>query len=308
MATGKLRLGGGEEKVGIDDADAEGAEGLVGVEVVDGVGGDLNAGRLPELHDVGGDPIIPHSDEFDARGGGEVENVFWGPIGVAVESEEDGAPRVDGHDPVEHLGMIDLDDEAIEEGGVDGGGGGDEGFELAADGGLVDGFGISDDIKIGILLHEAEELGEVGGVILVGNEAGEEVGAGEGLGLIGGGLAPSGWVVGEDEVVVVGDGEIDLKDAVAEGIVEERSVGGVSVGVAVDAAESVGDIGVLGPRIVELVSGGNGWIGGAGRAGGGRVIYWGWGDYLEDQKGAEAEQREDGADDGDEGGARETRL
>lgn len=86
-----------------------------------------------------------------------------------------------------------------------------------------------------------------------------------------------------------------------------RASGGVSVGVAVDAAESVGDIGVLSPRIVELISGGNGWIGGAGRVGGGRIIYW-RGDYLEDKKGAETEQREDGADDGDEGGARETRL
>ena len=34
----------------------------------------------------------------------------------------------------------------------------------------------------------------------------------------------------------------------------------------------------------------------------------GGGDYLEDKKGAEAEQREDGADDGDEGGAREVGL
>lgn len=112
-------------------------------------------------------------------------------------------------------------------------------------------------------------------MILIGNEVGEEVGPGEGLGLISGGLTPSGRVVSEDEVIVVGDGEIDLKDAMAEGVVEEKSVGGVSVGVAVDAAESVGDIGVLGPRIVELVSGGNGWIGGAGRVGGDRIIYWG---------------------------------
>lgn len=34
----------------------------------------------------------------------------------------------------------------------------------------------------------------------------------------------------------------------------------------------------------------------------------GGGDYLEDKKGTEAEQREDGADDGDEGGAREVGL
>lgn len=45
---------------------------MVGVEVVDGVGGDLNAGGLPELHNVGGDPVVPHGDELDAGGGGEV--------------------------------------------------------------------------------------------------------------------------------------------------------------------------------------------------------------------------------------------
>ena len=65
-------MGGGEEEVGVDDADTEFAEGLVGVEVVDGVGGDLNAGGLPELHNVGGDPVVPHGDELDAGGGGEV--------------------------------------------------------------------------------------------------------------------------------------------------------------------------------------------------------------------------------------------
>ena len=57
-------------------------------------------------------------------------------------------------------------------------------------------------------------------MILIGNEVGEEVGPGEGLGLISGGLAPSGRVVGEDKVIVVGEGEINFKNAVTEGVIE----------------------------------------------------------------------------------------
>ena len=146
----------------------------------------------------------------------------------------------------------------------------DEDFKLAADGGFVAGFGVGDDVKIGVFLHEAEELGEVGGVILVGNEVGEEVGAGEGLGLVGGGLAPSGWVVGEDKVIIVGESEVNFKNAVTEGVIEQEGVGGVGVGFAVDAAEGVGDVRVLGPRVIKLIVGsGKRWVGGSG------IIYWG---------------------------------
>lgn len=179
----------------------------------------------------------------------------------------------------------------------------DEDFKLAADGGFVTGFGVGDDVKIRVFLHQAQELGEVGGVILVGNEVGEEVGTGEGLGLVGGGLAPSGWIVGEDKVIVVGEGEVNFKNAVTEGVIEQESIGGVGVGVAVDAAESVGDVRMLGPGVIKLVGGG-----GERRVGRSRVIYWGGGDYLEDEKDAKAEQHEDGADDGDEDGAREMGL
>ena len=127
---------------------------------------------------------------------------------------------MDGHNPVQHGGVIDLDDEAVKQGGVKVGGGLDEDFKLAADGGFVAGFGVGDDVKIRVFLHQAQELGEVGGVILVGNEVGEEVGAGEGLGLISGGLTPGRWVVGEDKVVVVGESEVNFKDTVTEGVIE----------------------------------------------------------------------------------------
>lgn len=146
----------------------------------------------------------------------------------------------------------------------------DEDFKLAADGGFVTGFGVGDDVKIGVFLHQAQELGEVGGVILVRNEVGEEVGTGEGLGLVGGGLAPGRWVVGEDKVIIVGESEVNFKNAVTEGVIEQEGVGGVGVGFAVDAAEGVGDVGMLGPRVVKLVGGG-----GERRVGRSRVIYWG---------------------------------
>lgn len=179
----------------------------------------------------------------------------------------------------------------------------DENFKLAADGGFVTGFGVGDDVKIRVFLHQAQELGEVGGVILVGNEVGEEVGTGEGLGLVGGGLTPGRWVVGEDKVIIVGESEVNFKNAVTEGIIEQEGIGGVGVGVTVDAAEGMGDVGMLGPRVVKLVGGGGErWVRRS------RVIYWGGGDYLEDEKDAKAEQHEDGADDGDEGGAREMGL
>lgn len=119
------------------------------------MGGDFDAGGLPELHNVGGDPVVPHGDELDARGGGEVEDVFWGPIGVIIEGENDGAPGVDGHNPVQHGGVIDLDDETVKQGGVKVGGGLDEDFKLAADGGFVAGFGVGDDIEVGVFLHQA---------------------------------------------------------------------------------------------------------------------------------------------------------
>ena len=105
---------------------------------------------------------------------------------------------------------------------------------------------------------------------MVGNEVGEEVGTGEGLGLVGGGLAPGRWVVGEDKVIIVGESEVNFKNAVTEGVIEQEGVGGVGVGFAVDAAEGVGDVGMLGPRVVKLVGGG-----GERRVGRSRVIYWG---------------------------------
>ena len=127
-------------------------------EVVDGMGGDFDAGRLPGVSNFWSEPVVPHGDEFYSRFFAKGENVFWSPdTFVGIEGIDDGFPGIDFHDPLEHFWFINLNDEAIEQRRVNGVGSFDKGVELLVDISFAINLGVSDDINIGILLEETEE-------------------------------------------------------------------------------------------------------------------------------------------------------
>lgn len=118
--------------------------------------GDFDAGRLPEVGDVSGEPGIPHGDEFDTRSLRESQDTFWRPVWVAVECIDDGFPGVNIHNIAQHFRSIDLDNEAIEETGVDSISCINEGGELLTNIFFVKEFSVGYDINVGIFLEDFE--------------------------------------------------------------------------------------------------------------------------------------------------------
>ena len=103
--------------------DAEGIEAVDIIEVVNGMGNDSEISGFPGVDDGLIDPTSDYGNDFDAGFFGEGEDVLWRPsIPDGVESVKDGLPGVDFHGPVKHFGVVNLDDEAIEKGFVDGSG------------------------------------------------------------------------------------------------------------------------------------------------------------------------------------------
>ncbi len=149
----------GEEIVGVEKLDVVIlGEGLDFVEIVDGEGGDGEAGGVPGVGSVVVDPIATGGDDFDAGFEGKIADVFDGPVGVLVESVDDGVPGVECHDPVEHFGVIDLDDKAVEDGGVAGLSVVDNLGKFFFDIWLVGVFGVGDDINVGVFKHKIDEF------------------------------------------------------------------------------------------------------------------------------------------------------
>ncbi len=161
--------------------------------------------------------------------------------------------------------MVDLRDEAVEKGEIDGAGGFDESGELFANILFVGEFGVGDDVDVGIFSEDLKEKLEIDGVVLVLPERGHEVGVGEvgrryvrgadfGVVLDSGGVFPVVGVVSGDGFVVIGQEEVDFEDAMTEAIIQEECFVRISVGIAENAAEGVGDVGVIvGPAVVEAV-------------------------------------------------------
>ncbi len=87
------------------------------VEVVDGEGGDGQIVIVPKFSGVGllAEFITISGNNFDAGCLGEFDDVFWCPVRVLIESVNDGFPGVDIHNPVEHFGVVNLNDEAVED-------------------------------------------------------------------------------------------------------------------------------------------------------------------------------------------------
>ena len=86
----------------------------------------------------------------------ESEDILRSPIRVAIKGINDGFPGVNVHNPGEHVGLVDLRNEAVEKGEIDGAGGFDEGGELLADVFFVGEFGVCNNIDVWILLKYFE--------------------------------------------------------------------------------------------------------------------------------------------------------
>lgn len=150
-----LRPDFGEEIIGVEMSNTEGTETLNVVEVVDGVGDDGEIGVFPCVDDGLVDPASDYGDDFDAGFFGKSEDVFWCPsIPDGVKGIEDGFPRVDFHNPVEHFGVVNLDDESIEEGFVDGFGEFDNHIKLRLYSRFIGVFAVGNDVDVGVGLHE----------------------------------------------------------------------------------------------------------------------------------------------------------
>ncbi len=253
-----MGLGSGDEKVGVDEADAEVSEAGFFGGVVDSVGGDFKVGGSEEIGDFWGEPGAPDSDELDARRFSEGDDVFWGPVGVGIKSVDDGFPRVDLHNPVEHGLVVDLDDEAVKDFGVVNGiCVVDEFGELMGGVGLVGIAGVGDEVGVGELDEEVDEPAVVKEVITAVEKIGFGAGGSEGSVGAGGDVAIEEIrTVGGNSDAVVGGCEIDFKNAMTERIIEKEGFVGVSIGGAKDAAKGVGDVGVLGPGVVESIASG----------------------------------------------------
>lgn len=149
------------EKISIDDIGTASA-GIFGTSVlVDGMGGNENAGGFP-ISDIFGrevfvEPSIPKGNEFHTTLFGECNDVFWSPISTLIEGIDDRFPRINFHNPIEHFGMVDLRNKMVEEGGVDFVGSLDKGRELFTDIFFVGEFGVSHNIDIGVFLEDLEK-------------------------------------------------------------------------------------------------------------------------------------------------------
>lgn len=197
---------------------------------------------------------MPHGDELDAGLFGKSEDVFRSPVGVGVESVNYRFPGVDSHDEIKHFWTVDLDNNAIKDGGVDGFGEFDEPSELGVDAFGVGEFGVGDDVDVGAGLHELNDVGGVETVVFVVSEMRDEVVVVE-LEVFGAGgvFVPGGAVMFGDGFAIGSEDEIDFKDAVAELVVEEEGFVGIGISVAENAAHGVCDIGMVGPRVVEMI-------------------------------------------------------
>lgn len=70
-------------------------------------------------------------------------------------------------------------------------------------------------------------------------------------------------VVSGDSLTVIGNKEIDFKDAMAKLIIEQKGLMGIGIGITEYAAEGMGDIGVeIDPRVIKAVIGGGGRLDG----------------------------------------------
>ena len=134
---------------------------------------------MPSLSDVVVNPIATSGDNFDARLESKIADVLGGPIRVLVERIDDGTPGVERHDPVEHLGQIDLDDEAIEDRGVFGLGIFNNLGEFFFDVGAVGVFRIGDEVDVRVFNHEIDHLAIIHGMELTIVKGGKEVFGGE---------------------------------------------------------------------------------------------------------------------------------
>lgn len=130
----------------------------------------------------------------------------------------------------------------------------DEPSELGVDAFGVGEFGVGDDVDVRVGLHELNDVGGVETVVFVVSEMRDEVVVVE-LEVFGAGgvFVLGGAVMFGDGFAIGGEDEIDFEDAVAELVVEEEGFVGIGISVAENAAHGVCDIGMVGPRVVEMI-------------------------------------------------------
>ncbi len=104
----------GNKEICIEDGGTEGAEVIDGGEVIESVNGDTEISVSPLLEDILFGMTFPDSDNVNAGGFCEFDDVFWGPIWVGVESVNNGFPGIKSHNLIKHVWVINLYNKAIE--------------------------------------------------------------------------------------------------------------------------------------------------------------------------------------------------
>ncbi len=155
--------------------------------------------------------------------------------------------------------MVNLNNYAVKQFGVDGADAVDELAEFLTHGVALGIFRIGHKIDIGVVLEHASNVGAEKEMVFAVDRPRGDIFTSEGDGIWGISTgAPGTEVVGNrGELTVFGEGEVDFENAVAKLVIIEESFARVSIIIAINAAESMGNIGVVGPRIIETISGGS---------------------------------------------------
>lgn len=114
-------------------------------------------------------------DHFNARCASKFDDVFGGPVCVLIERVDDRFPGIKLHYPVEHFGVVDLDDETVENGGILRLSIINNLVEFGLGIGLVGVFGICDDVDVRICNHEVDEITIVESMVLAVIEVGKKI-------------------------------------------------------------------------------------------------------------------------------------
>lgn len=210
-----------EEEIGIDKLDAViFFDVFDDVEVVKSEGSNSKTGIIPELGDFWSDKRPLDGNSFDSGLFSKSKDVFWGPIRVLIKSIDNRFPGVDFHDIVEHFWVVDLDDEAVKHGGIFGLSISDDFREFLSDAGLVEVFGIGNEVSVRMRDHEVDEGFIIKSMELFIKESREEdIGCHGDVLRKGDMVNPFVITVNKDEVAIFGEVKISFEKTLTEIII-----------------------------------------------------------------------------------------
>lgn len=79
---------------------------------------DVETSGLPKFERFIASSGVENGNIFDATFFGKGSDIFGGPFRISIEGVDDGFPGIDIHDPGKHIGVINLDDETVENSSV----------------------------------------------------------------------------------------------------------------------------------------------------------------------------------------------